>query len=176
MDDDGIRTLLDERAIERLMVRYADRIDADDPVGAAACFAPDGLGVYWGDYRGRAAIAERLDGILARFTATSHHLTNMAATIDGDRATAQSYVYAFHRLAGSGDFLHVWARWVDELARIDGEWLFTRREVVGVGSFAEGDVDRDRFHPGHPGRRNRSVLQDRPEGAGFEGQHGSEQP
>jgi uncharacterized protein (TIGR02246 family) len=120
MDDDGIRTLLDERAIERLMVRYADRIDADDPVGAAACFAPDGLGVYWGEHRGREAIAERLDGILARFTATSHHLTNMAATIDGDRATAQSYVY--------------------------------------------------------PGRRSRSVLQNRPEGAGLEGQNGSEQP
>jgi hypothetical protein len=156
MDDEAVRALLDERAIERLMIRYAERIDADDPVGAAACFAPDGVGVYWGEYRGRAAIAERLDGILAGFTATSHHLTNVAATIEGDRATALSYVYAFHRLAGSGDFLHYWGRWVDELALIDGEWLFTRREVVGVGSMAEGGADKGRLHPGHPGRRARS--------------------
>jgi hypothetical protein len=156
MDDQAMRTLLDERAIERLMIRYIDRIDADDPVGAAACFAPDGVGVYWGEYRGREAIAERLEGILTRFTATSHHLTNLAPVIDGDRATSLSYVYAFHRLAGSGDFLHYWGRWVDELARIDGEWLFARREVVGVGSIASGDADRDRVHPGHPGRRTRS--------------------
>jgi len=154
-DDELLRTLLDERAIERLMIRYIDRIDADDPAGAAACFAEDGVGVYWGEFRGRAAIAERLDGILARFTATSHHLTNVAPVIDGNRASAQSYVYAFHRLAESGDFLHYWGRWVDELAKIDGEWLFTRREVVGVGSMAEGDGDRERLHPGHPGRHHR---------------------
>lgn len=148
----AVRELLDARAIEQLMVRYIDRVDADDALGAAACFAPDGLGVYWGEYRGRDAIAGRLRGILAQFSATSHHLSNVAPIIDGDRATSQAYVYAFHRLATSGDFLHYWGRWVDELVRIDGEWLFTRREVVGVGSLVPGDVDRERIHPGHPGR------------------------
>ena len=44
-DDGALRELLERDAITRLMARYADRIDANDPAGAAACFAPDGVGV-----------------------------------------------------------------------------------------------------------------------------------
>ena len=150
--DAALQEMLDARAIEQLMIRYIDRVDANDPVGAAECFAEDGLGIYWGDYRGREAIAERLGGILAGFTATSHHLSNVAPVITGDSATSQAYVYAFHRRVGSGDYLHYWGRWVDELRKIDGQWLFTRREVVGVGTMVPGDTERDRRHPGHPGR------------------------
>ena len=152
---DAVRTMLDERAIEALMVRYIDRIDANDPVGAAACFTETGIGIYWGEYRGRAAIAERLIGILDRFAVTSHHLSNVAAVIDGDHATSLAYVYAFHRVAGTNEFLHYWGRWLDELERVDGAWLFARREVVGVGSYIAGDGEKDRVHPGHPGRMRR---------------------
>ena len=147
-----IRELVEARAIEQLMIRYIDRIDANDPVGAAACFTDDGVGVYWGDYVGRAAIAERLAGILDGFVHTSHHLTNVAPVIDGDRATSQAYVYAFHRTAGANDFLHYWGRWVDELRKVDGQWLFARREVVGIGSYVADDAQRGRPFPGHPGR------------------------
>ena len=150
---EALRTLLERDAITRLMVRYADRIDANDPAGAAACFAPDGLGVYWGDYRGREAIAERLTGILAGFHATSHHLTNVQIELTGETtARAQSYVYAFHRLKDTFQHMHYWGRWVDELVRVDGEWLFARREVVGVGSFTPGVEASHADHPGHPGR------------------------
>lgn len=150
--DDELHDLIEGRRIEQLMIRYCDRIDADDANGAAACFTDDGVGVYWGEFRGRAAIAERLHGILAAFTATSHHLSNVAPVITGETATALSYVYAFHRRAGSNDYLHYWGRWVDELRKVDGHWLFARREVVGIGSVVPGDVERDRMHPGHPGR------------------------
>ena len=150
----ALQEMIEARAIEQLMIRYIDRVDANDPAGVAACFAEGGLGVYWGDYIGREAIAERLGEILAGFTATSHHLSNVAPVITGDSATSQAYVYAFHRRAGgSGDYLHYWGRWVDELRKIDGQWLFTRREVVGVGTMVPDDAERDRPHPGHPGRR-----------------------
>lgn len=152
-DADALRDLLERDTITRLMVRYADRIDANDPVGAAACFAPDGLGVYWGDYRGPEAIAERLTGILAGFHATSHHLTNVQIELTGETtARAQSYVYAFHRIKGSMEHTHYWGRWVDELTKVEGEWLFARREVVGIGSFTPGVEATPSDHPGHPGR------------------------
>ena len=152
-DADALRDLLERDAITRLMVRYADRIDANDPVGAAACFAPDGLGVYWGDSRGREAIAERLTGILAGFHATSHHLTNVQIELTGETtARAQSYVYAFHRIKGSMEHTHYWGRWVDELTKLEGEWLFARREVVGIGSFTPGVEATPSDHPGHLGR------------------------
>ena len=141
---------IDKLAIHELMARYAERIDAKDPTGAAACFTEDGLGVYWGECRGRKAIEERLTGILEAFLATSHHLSNIQITLDGERATVLSYVYAFHRYADSREPMHYWGRWVDVLVKRDGQWLFARREVVGVGSIgsARGDFD----HPGHPGR------------------------
>ena len=150
--DDLLAELVEARAIEQLMIRYIDRVDANDPVGAASCFAEDGVGIYWGEYRGRAAIAERLGGILDGFVHTSHHLSNVAPVIDGDRATAQAYVYAFHRRTGTNDFLHYWGRWVDELVKVDGQWLFARREVVGLGSYTAGDGEKERRFPGHPGR------------------------
>jgi hypothetical protein len=153
--DKAIQELLDLRAIEQLMIRYADRIDADDPEGAAACFAEDGVGKYWGEYRGRKEIAARLSKILELFAATSHHLSNVSIQLHGDRATAMSYVYAFHRMAGTNDPMHYWGRWVDRLIRVKEGWLFAEREVVGVGSIEPNDAGRDRAQPGHPGRYKR---------------------
>ena len=153
--DKAIQELLDLRAIEQLMVRYADRIDANDPEGAAACFAEDGVGKYWGDFRGRKEIAARLGKILDLFSATSHHLSNVSIRLDGDRATAMSYVYAFHRMANTNDPMHYWGRWVDRLVRTDEGWLFAEREVVGIGSIEPNDAGRDRQQPGHPGRLTR---------------------
>jgi hypothetical protein len=148
-----LRDLVEARAIEQLSYRYLDRIDANDPQGAAACYAPDGVGPYWGEFVGREAIAERLRGILDGFSATSHHVSNIAPAIDGERATCLSYVYAFHGRAVTNEPLHYWGRWVDELVKLDGEWLYARRELVGVGSNSPGDEGKDRAHPGHPGRR-----------------------
>jgi len=150
--DKAIQELLDLRAIEQLMVRYADRIDANDPDGAAACFAEDGIGNYWGKFQGRKAIAARLSKILDRFSATSHHLSNVSIQLDGDQATSMAYVYAFHRMADTNDPMHYWGRWVDRLVRLEEGWRFAEREVVGIGSVEPDDAGRDREQPGHPGR------------------------
>ena len=160
MDDQvsaQVRELVEARAIEQLCIRYLDRIDANDPAGAAACFARDGVGVYWGDYQGREAIADRLAGILDGFSATSHHISNIAPVIDGDRATCQSYVYAFHRRAESNEPFHYWGRWVwTSWSRRAGRWRFARR---GVGASAATRRRRPRrpAPPGPPGRLNRSA-------------------
>jgi ketosteroid isomerase-like protein len=153
-----ILELAEKQAIYELMAHYADRIDANDPAGAAACFAEDGLGVYWQDCIGPKAIEERLIGILDRFHATSHHLSNVQIKLTGETtATAQAYVYAFHRVkADMENPMHYWGRWVDELKKVGGEWKFKRREVVGIGSIARGSDDLD--HPGHPGRLSREAA------------------
>ena len=150
--DKAIQELLDLRAIEQLMVRYADRIDANDPEGAAACFAEDGIGNYWGKFKGRKEISARLSKILDSFATTSHHLSNVSIQLDGDRATAMSYVYAFHRMADTNDPMHYWGRWVDRLVRTKEGWRFAEREVVGIGSIEPDGAGRTRKQPGHPGR------------------------
>jgi hypothetical protein len=156
----ALQELLDLRAIEQLMIRYADRIDANDPEGAAACFTENGIGKYWGVVEGRKAIADRLAIILNFFSCTSHHLTNPSINLDGDQATAMSYVYAFHTVASSGEPWHYWGRWVDRLERTDEGWLFAEREVVGVGGIEPENIHPDILRqvsvfPGHPGRLQR---------------------
>lgn len=153
--DRALQELLDIRAIEQLMVRYADRIDANDPVGAAACFAEDGIGKYWGEFKGREEIAARLGKILLSFKVTSHHLSNISIKLNADRATAVSYVYAYHRMSDSGEPMHYWGRWVDSLVKINGEWFFSEREVVGLDSIEPGGAEQNRSQPGHPGRIKR---------------------
>ncbi len=156
----AVQELLDIHAIQQLMVRYADRIDANDPEGAAACYTEDGIGEYWGTFQGRKEISEVLSVILSLFSTTSHHLTNTSIKLEGDQATAMSYVYAFHRMINTDEPLHYWGRWVDQLKRTDEGWLLARREVVGIGhietekSQADG-VSLAFVHPGHPGRLQR---------------------
>ena len=108
--------------------------------------------MYWGDYQGRDTIADRLAGILDGFNATSHHISNIAPVIDGDQATCQSYVYAFHRRAETNEPFHYWGRWVDQLVKEDGAWCFAGREVVGIGSYDPGDAQRTGCTPVIRGR------------------------
>jgi ketosteroid isomerase-like protein len=158
--DKAIQELIDLRAIEQLMVRYAERIDANDPEGAAACYAEDGIGNYWALFEGRQAIAGILTKILDLFSTTSHHLTNVNINLDGDQATAMSYVYAFHRLVANNEPFHYWGRWVDRFKRTDEGWLFAEREVVGIGdietekTLSDGNSLKS-IHKGHPGRHQR---------------------
>jgi uncharacterized protein (TIGR02246 family) len=155
METKAMQELLDERAIRQLMNRYLDRIDANDPEGAAACFAKDGIGKYWGEFKGRKAIAARLVKILDAFSSTSHHVSNINIKLDGDKATAMSYAYAFHRMADSGEPMHFWGRWLDRFVRTEEGWLFAEKEVMGVGSIEPGGADKTRKYPGHPGRLRR---------------------
>ncbi|MFC1822113.1 nuclear transport factor 2 family protein [Thermodesulfobacteriota bacterium] len=155
MDEKVLQEMLDERAIKQTMYRYLDRIDANDPEGAAACFAEDGVGKYWGDFKGRKAIAERLTRILDMFASTSHHISNISIKLKGDTATALSYAYAFHRMTDSGEPMHFWGRWVDRFVKTGEGWLFSEKEVVGVGSLEPDGADKDRNYPGHPGRIQR---------------------
>jgi len=151
----AVQELLDIRAIEQLMIRYADRIDANDPEKASMCFAEDGVGKYWGVFKGREEIASRLALILDSFTLTSHNLSNINIQVDGDKATAMSYVYAYHRMADSGEPMHYWGRWIDKLVRVDGEWLFAEREVVGLDAIEPVGREMGHTQPGHPGRLKR---------------------
>lgn len=149
--EEKIQKIVDKHEIYDLMVHYAERIDAKDPAGAAACFAEDGIGVYWGDYKGPKAIAERLTWILDQFAASSYHLSNVQIKLDRDKATSLSYLYAYHRLVETNEPTHYWGRWIDALRKDKGRWLFTRREVVGVGSMGTVDDDLTGL-AGHPGR------------------------
>ena len=93
------QTLLDEREIHRLMIEYFDRIDALDPMAAAAVFTEDAEADLMTGRRlvGRSRIGRTLGHILLQYRHTSHHISNHRAEVTGDTASALTYIYAFHR-------------------------------------------------------------------------------
>jgi uncharacterized protein (TIGR02246 family) len=162
MDTDAaLRELVDERAIARLMVDYFDAVDALDPFRAVGIFTDDVEGDFMTGrlYHGRQAIARALGKILLQYERTSHHITNHKAVIAGDTATALTYIYAFHRMRGSDDTWHLWARHSDELVRSDGGWRVRKRVLVAIDSVPRWDKIDDAWYYGHPGRRPHDELE-----------------
>lgn len=157
--DRAIQELLDARGIEQVWVRYFDRVDADDPDGAVADFAPDArVEIMTGKvYEGRDAYGRALGRVLAQYEATSHHVSNFAIERpDPDTATMTAYVYAYHRLRETGEPWHLWARIVDRMERSGDGWVVVEHVLHGVDSHPRWDkVDPD-WYRGHPGRRTRS--------------------
>jgi uncharacterized protein (TIGR02246 family) len=150
-----LQRLVDERDIENLMIEYFDRVDALDPFGAVAVFADDATAdLMTGKvYQGRDRIGRALSRILVQYRHTSHHISNHRARIDGDEATALTYIYAFHRFP-DGSVWHLWARHSDRLARIDGRWKLTDRVLIPLDGDPEWDVIDDSWFRSHPGRRS----------------------
>ncbi len=153
-DAAAIRELLDVRAVEQLLVRYFDRVDAGDPDGASLCFAPDvEFEIMIGRRKqGRERFARSLARVLALYQRTSHHLSNITVHLEGDEAVLTGYVYAYHRMLGSGEPWHLWARIHDRLRRTEDGWLIAEHVLHGVDAVPlRADLPAD-WYTGHPGR------------------------
>jgi hypothetical protein len=132
----------DYEAIRQLLARYNQTLDFGDHAGFAACFTPDGV-------LDTAEVADDLNGqhtgkdaLLAYAEASDAYsvghvrLTTANSLIegDGDTAKAVSYVYVtrdFGPPVGEGQVtfarLVTTGMYFDELRRLDGRWLLSRR-------------------------------------------------
>ena len=152
-----LQTLLDERAVERLFHRYFERIDANDPAGASEYMTEDvEFEIMIGERRsGRDRFARGVGRVLDGYTATSHHVTNLLVDLDGEEGTAHMYVYAYHRMANTGEPWYLWARVRDRVRREGEEWLISEHLVHGMDAVPmRPDIPRDWYTP-HAGRLDR---------------------
>jgi ketosteroid isomerase-like protein len=129
----------DRWAIRQLVERYAALTDRGDGDAVAALFTDDGELVLWLDPKkdeptsqrvGRAEIAGAIDRI-GNFHATHHSIANSDVDVDGDRAHGETRCDA-HHLIGEPEELRdytMFIRYVDDFTRIDGRWMFGRREL-----------------------------------------------
>lgn len=111
-------------------VRALDRLDGEL---LAAQFWPDAQVDYGAFYQGT------IDGFLpialgfqGSMRDTQHLVGNVLARVDGERASAESYVHAHHIIAQGGDLvqLMVGARYLDRLERRGGEWRISYRSEI----------------------------------------------
>jgi ketosteroid isomerase-like protein len=130
---DVAQEIADRQALQDVMLRYTAGVDERDMDLYRSCFADDvevvGMGAE--TIRGADAWLEFVVGALERYGSTQHMLGPQLATIDGDTAHTRNDVQALHELIEPPDKLFtLWATYVTDMKRIDGEWKITRHELV----------------------------------------------
>src|SRR6267143_1649134 len=130
----------DRLAIRELFDAYAHCADRRDAEGQMALFTPDTrLAVYMGGegseatyvLDGREALAP-IFADLNRYEATTHFNGQSTVTIDGDRATGESYTIAHHVFTEDDNrkIMIASLRYLDTFAKIDGNWYFAERNLL----------------------------------------------
>jgi hypothetical protein len=136
-------TAKERTAIENLAYRYIFALDWRDPEAYAATFAPDGVLTYGGgEARGREAIAKMVQGMRDREMANlkpgetgqgsahaQHFITAMVIDVSKDGRTAVAQAY-WMMVRGAEPRIAAYGHYVDRLAKIKGQWLYTARRTV----------------------------------------------
>lgn len=69
---------------------------------------------------------------LNRYDTTTHFNGQSTVTLDGDRATGESYTIAHHVFSEQGGrkIMIASLRYLDTFAKIDGGWYFAERNLI----------------------------------------------
>jgi ketosteroid isomerase-like protein len=131
----------DRLAIRELIDAYAHCADRRDAKGQMALFTDDTRFLVFMDataaeptqeLHGRESLAPVFDD-LNQYVATMHFNGQSTIELDGDRATGESYCLAHHLKVGQ-DGQHTMMiasiRYLDELVKQDGQWLFAERRLM----------------------------------------------
>jgi hypothetical protein len=129
----------DRLAIRELIDAYAHCADRRDADGQKALFTEDTHFVVYMDGEGSEP-TQVLDGRealtpvfanLNRYQATMHFNGQSTITLEGDRATGESYCIA-HHLTATGEertLMVAYLRYHDTFAKANGTWLFAQRDL-----------------------------------------------
>jgi hypothetical protein len=111
-------------AIQQLPIRYAIAVDGRDLDAWVGCFRPD---VDMGRHgRGREALRAYIEPLVRGFYRSVHQICGHRVELTGpDTATGVVYCRAEHEVGERWIVMAI--RYLDEYARVDGEWYFSRR-------------------------------------------------
>lgn len=132
--DDPLELVLAERAITRVLNRYAQGVDRRVFEQIAACYWADGS-----DNRVGGSIAEYiawLRRVLPNVSTSTHQYTNVLIDVDPVAGTASSEAYCLNvsvfadPVAQGRDRLTTCLRYLDQWRCRDGEWRILHRVVV----------------------------------------------
>jgi hypothetical protein len=130
----------DRLALRELFDAYAHCADRRDAEGQKALFTEDTLFAVYVDgegseatyvLNGREALTPVFDD-LNRYEATTHFNGQSTITLDGDRATGESYTIAHHLYTedGTRKIMIASLRYLDQFTKIDGCWYFAERKLI----------------------------------------------
>jgi hypothetical protein len=130
----------DRLALRELFDAYAHCADCRDAEGQKALFTDDTVfAVYMhGEGSGATYVLEGREALtpvfddLNRYEVTTHFNGQSTVTLDGDRATGESYTLAHHLYTEEGErkIMVASLRYLDTFAKIDGRWYFAERKLI----------------------------------------------
>jgi hypothetical protein len=130
----------DRLAIREVFDAYAHCADRRDAEGQKALFTPDTRFAVFMDGPGTDASyvlegREALSPVFAdlnRYEATMHFNGQSTVTLDGDRATGDSYTIAHHVFTedGSRKMMVAWLRYLDTFTKVDQTWYIADRQII----------------------------------------------
>lgn len=141
--------LIDQTEIIDLIHAYCyhfDRAEADEVV---ALFTEDATIDYGPDVppmAGKPAFAPMIAaGLAERFTATSHHVSNVTVRFEGrDAAASICYLYAWHRYRDGAADSELWGQYHHGFRRTEAGWRISRLVLYAAGT---KDFHRKNMHP-----------------------------
>lgn len=151
-DNDALR-VQDRIQIEDLMWRYARALDTENAEAYAARYTPDGqFGAGENAIKGREALKKMINDFKQRTAeneaktkekrpALYHMLTNHSIEfVDKDHARVNAYYITVSASGGANVPARVAAagREVDELVRVNGQWLIKVRDVAPKDCLCDG--------------------------------------
>ena len=121
----------DKDEISEVLIRYATGFDSKDWPLLRTCWTED-VEVDYGEvgrYSGADAITGLMEQLHNAMGPTYHRLTNFVIALDGDRATARSYVHAVLQTIpdDSTSWVEALGHYDDELVRTPDGWRIGRR-------------------------------------------------
>jgi hypothetical protein len=130
----------DRLAIRELYDAYAHCADTRDAEGQKALFTEDTHFVVYmngegsdptDDLHGRESLTTVFEN-LRTYEATMHFNGQSTVTLDGNRATGDSYCIAHHVYAADGakKLMVAYLRYLDVYAKRSGTWLFAERRLI----------------------------------------------
>lgn len=121
----------DKGQIAEVLIRYATGIDSKDWPLLRSCWTEDVYADYGevGRFSGADAITDLMKQLHSAMGPTFHRLTNFAITVDGERATARSYVHAVLQAIpdDAASWVEALGHYDDELVRTPDGWRIARR-------------------------------------------------
>jgi hypothetical protein len=143
----------DRALIEDLQARYMFALDFGDTDKYLATFTRDGvLDIGDGEIRGHDAI-RKIIGAMPKTDKDSqlrpatgrHNITNIAIKVEGNTASGRAYWFHYsNNNPQRSAVLDGYGHYEDEMAKVNGTWLFTRRRIYNEG------VDKWAAKPGNP--------------------------
>ncbi|MEB4211265.1 nuclear transport factor 2 family protein [Mycobacterium sp. 94-17] len=124
----------DHQDISDLLVRYATGIDRRDWPLFRTVFTDDCQLDYGeiGTWNGVDAVTDFMEQVHALAGHTLHRLTNQAITLDGDHATARTYIDGLIMAGDNNSGVNAIGFYDDELVRTEGGWRLARRRYTQV--------------------------------------------